>query len=128
VKEQGDYNLKYLVAAALLDDQLGPDQLEAERIQSADAQALLARVEVHPDEGLSARYHTNLVHASRFGPRSTRLCEDAERLRGRPHQSADVGADCREVPMVGGTVLRVNVCGTRSSTLCSSLMRSQFRI
>jgi len=56
VKEQGDYNLKYLVAAALLDDQLGPDQLEAERIQSADAQALLARVEVHPDEGLSARY------------------------------------------------------------------------
>jgi 2-methylcitrate dehydratase len=56
VKEHGDYNLKYLVAAALLDDQLGPAQLEAERIQAADAQALLAHVEVHPDERLSARY------------------------------------------------------------------------
>ena len=56
VKEHGDYNLKYLVAAALLDDQLGPAQLEPERIQAADAQALLAHVEVHPDEHLSARY------------------------------------------------------------------------
>jgi len=56
VKEQGDYNLKYLVAAALLDDQLGPAQLEATRIQAADAQALLAHVEVHPDERLSAHY------------------------------------------------------------------------
>jgi len=56
VKEQGDYNLKYLVAAALLDDQLGPAQLEAERIQAADAQALLKHVEVHPDERLSAHY------------------------------------------------------------------------
>jgi 2-methylcitrate dehydratase len=56
VKEQGDYNLKYLIAAALLDDQLGPAQLEEGRIQAADAQALLARVEIRPDERFSARY------------------------------------------------------------------------
>src|ERR1700733_12728730 len=54
VKEQGDYNLKYLIAAALLDDQLGPAQLEAARIQAQDAQALLARVEIRPDERFSA--------------------------------------------------------------------------
>ncbi len=56
VKEQGDYNLKYLIAAALLDDQLGPAQLEVARIQSSDAQALLMRVEIRPDERFSARY------------------------------------------------------------------------
>src|ERR1700749_3995721 len=56
VKEQGDYNLKYLIAAALLDDQLGPAQLEEARIQAPDAQALLMRVEIRPDESFSARY------------------------------------------------------------------------
>jgi 2-methylcitrate dehydratase len=56
VKEQGDYNLKYLIAAALLDDQLGPAQLEEARIQAPDAQALLRRVEIRSDERFSARY------------------------------------------------------------------------
>jgi 2-methylcitrate dehydratase len=56
VKEQGDYNLKYLIAAALLDEQLGPAQLEETRIQAPDVQALLMRVEIRPDERFSARY------------------------------------------------------------------------
>jgi 2-methylcitrate dehydratase len=56
VKEQGDYNLKYLIAAALLDGQLGPAQLEEARIQAPDAQAFLRRVEIRPDERFSARY------------------------------------------------------------------------
>jgi 2-methylcitrate dehydratase len=60
VKEQGDYNLKYLIAAALLDDQLGPAQLEEARIQAPDAQALLMRVEIHPHESFSARYPQEL--------------------------------------------------------------------
>jgi 2-methylcitrate dehydratase len=60
VKEQGDYNLKYLIAAALLDDRLGPGQLEEARIQAPDAQALLMRVEIRPDESFSARYPREL--------------------------------------------------------------------
>jgi 2-methylcitrate dehydratase len=32
-KEQADYNLKYLLAAALIDGQVGPEQLQTERIQ-----------------------------------------------------------------------------------------------
>jgi 2-methylcitrate dehydratase len=60
VKEQGDYNLKYLIAAALLDDQLGPEQLEEERIQAPDAQALLRNVQIFPDERFSARYPDEL--------------------------------------------------------------------
>jgi 2-methylcitrate dehydratase len=60
VKEQGDYNLKYLIAAALLDDQLGPAQLEEARIQAPDAQALLMCVEIRADERFSARYPDEL--------------------------------------------------------------------
>jgi 2-methylcitrate dehydratase len=56
VKEQGDYNIKYLIAAALLDDQLGPAQLDEARIQAPDVQALLKRVEIRPDDSFSARY------------------------------------------------------------------------
>ncbi len=56
MKEQGDYNINYLVAAALLDDQLGPAQLDEERIQAPDVQTLLKRVEIRPDESFSARY------------------------------------------------------------------------
>jgi 2-methylcitrate dehydratase len=59
-KEQADYNLKYLIAAALLDDQVGPAQLEATRIRAPDAQALLTRVDVHPDEHFTARYPQEL--------------------------------------------------------------------
>jgi 2-methylcitrate dehydratase len=56
MKEQGDYNIKYLIAAALLDDQLGPAQLDEARIQAPDVQALLQRVEIRPDDSFSARY------------------------------------------------------------------------
>jgi 2-methylcitrate dehydratase len=59
-KEQADYNLKYLIAVALLDDQVGPAQLQPARIQAPDAQALLARVEVRPDEQFTARYPREL--------------------------------------------------------------------
>src|ERR1700730_15827215 len=55
-KEQADYNLKYLIAAALLDDEDGPAQLEQARVQAADAQALLNRVEIRPDDAFTARY------------------------------------------------------------------------
>src|SRR5882757_6128352 len=60
IKEQGDYNLKYLISAALLDDQVGPDQLQPERIQSPDAQAMVARIEVRPDEQFTARFPKEL--------------------------------------------------------------------
>jgi 2-methylcitrate dehydratase len=59
-KEQGDYNLKYLISAALLDGQVGPAQLESKRIQAADAQAMVARIKIFPDEGLTARFPAEL--------------------------------------------------------------------
>ena len=55
-KEQADYNLKYLVAVALLDGQVGPEQLETERVRRDDVQDLLARVRVVAAADLTAAY------------------------------------------------------------------------
>ena len=55
-KEQADYNLKYLSAVALLDGQVGPEQLETERVRRADVQDLLSRVDVKPAPDLTAAY------------------------------------------------------------------------
>src|SRR6202165_3696902 len=59
-KEQADYNLKYLISAALLDDAVGPAQLAQSRIQAADAHALLGRVQIHPDDAFTAKYPREL--------------------------------------------------------------------
>ena len=55
-KEQADYNLKYLVGVALLDGQVGPEQLETERVRRDDVQDLLARVHVEAAADLTAAY------------------------------------------------------------------------
>jgi hypothetical protein len=39
---------------------VGPAQLDAARIRAPDAQAMVARVEVHPDEQLTARFPQEL--------------------------------------------------------------------
>lgn len=59
-KEQGDYNLKYLISVALLDGQVGPAQLTDARVQAPDTQAMVARIEVHPDAQLTARFPQEL--------------------------------------------------------------------
>jgi 2-methylcitrate dehydratase len=59
-KEQADYNLKYLIAAALLDGEVGPAQLDGERVRRADVQELLQRVLIRPDAQLTSRYPTEL--------------------------------------------------------------------
>ena len=60
LKEQGEYNLKYLISAALLDGQVGPDQVDAPRIQAPDAQAMVARVEIRSDDRFTARFPQEL--------------------------------------------------------------------
>jgi 2-methylcitrate dehydratase len=55
-KEEADHSLPYLLAVALLDGQVLPDQYRPDRIGAQDVQELLRRVEVRPDEGLSERF------------------------------------------------------------------------
>ncbi len=70
-KEQADYNLKYLIAVALLDNEVGPAQLEASRVQCADAQALLSKVEIRPDDTFTAKYphelNTRIAIRTKYG-------------------------------------------------------------
>lgn len=46
-KEQADHSLPYLLAVALLDGAVQPQQLQPSRIREADVQALLQKVRVH---------------------------------------------------------------------------------
>ncbi|MCL5952284.1 MAG: MmgE/PrpD family protein [Chloroflexi bacterium] len=55
-KEQADHSLQYMVAVAILDGQVMPEQYRPERIQQADVQSLLRRVEVRPNEEYSRRF------------------------------------------------------------------------
>jgi 2-methylcitrate dehydratase len=55
-KEEADHSLPYLLAVALLDNQVLPEQYLPERIASDDVQDLLRRVEVRPEDSLSERF------------------------------------------------------------------------
>jgi 2-methylcitrate dehydratase len=55
-KEQADHSLNYMVAAALLDGDVMPEEYRPERIESEDVQALLRKVRVREDAGLSGRF------------------------------------------------------------------------
>ncbi len=55
-KEEADHSLQYMVAVALLDGRVMPDQYEQERINRPDVQNLLRRVFVKPSEEFTARF------------------------------------------------------------------------
>ena len=55
-KEEADHSLPYLLAVALLDGQVLPEQYLLERITAEDVQQLLRRVDVRPDADLSRRF------------------------------------------------------------------------
>jgi 2-methylcitrate dehydratase PrpD len=55
-KEQADYNLKYLISAALLDGEVGPAQLDLDRILRDDTQQLLQKVTITPADEFTRRY------------------------------------------------------------------------
>ena len=55
-KEQADHSLHYMVAAAILDGQVMPEQYTSKRIHSRDVQDLLRKVVVHPSDAYSKRF------------------------------------------------------------------------
>jgi 2-methylcitrate dehydratase len=63
-KEQADHSLPYLLAVALIDGQVMPEQFAPDRIVRPDVQKLLRRVEVRSAADLSARFPAE--HASRL--------------------------------------------------------------
>jgi 2-methylcitrate dehydratase len=63
-KEQADHSLPYLLAVALLDGTVLPEQYAPERIAASDVQGLLRRVQVRPADDLTARFPDD--HACRL--------------------------------------------------------------
>jgi 2-methylcitrate dehydratase len=55
-KEEADHSLPYLVAVALLDDQVLPGQYLPERIHRSDVQSLLRKVVIRPRDDFSRRF------------------------------------------------------------------------
>jgi 2-methylcitrate dehydratase len=87
-KEEADHSLNYMVAVALLDGQVMPEQYAPERISRDDVQDLLRRVHIAPDPELSARFpreHGCKVRiALRDGSVLTRDKQDYEGFVSRP--------------------------------------------
>lgn len=87
-KEEADHSLPYLVAVALLDGQVMPEQFRPERIQGADVQDLLRRVSVSPAEDYSLRFPDEVacritVHLKKGGA-LIKEKRDYEGFRTRP--------------------------------------------
>jgi 2-methylcitrate dehydratase len=55
-KEEADHSLPYMLAAALLDGEVQPEQYAPQRIASRDVQDLLRRVVITPDPALSVQF------------------------------------------------------------------------
>ena len=55
-KEDADHSLPYMLAVALLDGEVQPEQYAPERIAARDVQELLRRVVITPDQALSERF------------------------------------------------------------------------
>jgi 2-methylcitrate dehydratase len=55
-KEEADHSLPYIVAVAILDDQVMPEQYKPERIERSDVQSLLRKISVRPSADYSRRF------------------------------------------------------------------------
>jgi 2-methylcitrate dehydratase len=87
-KEEADHSLPYLVAVAILDGQVMPEQYRPVRIQSQDAQALLKKVTVKPSADYSRRFPDEMpcriTLTLRDGQRIAKEKHDYEGFRTRP--------------------------------------------
>lgn len=59
-KEQADHSLPYLLAVALIDGAVGPEQFAPERVKRRDVQQLLLKVSVKPDKEFTEAYPTRM--------------------------------------------------------------------
>jgi 2-methylcitrate dehydratase len=87
-KEQADHSLPYLVAVAILDGQVMPEQYRPARIGEKDVQALLGKVTVKPSGDYSLRFPDEMpcriILTLRDGQTIVKEKRDYEGFRTRP--------------------------------------------
>lgn len=89
-KEEADHSLPYIVAVAILDDQVLPPQYQATRIQQSDVQSLLRKVRVRPLDEFSQRFPVEMPCRITITLKDGRVLSkekrDYEGFRTRPMQ------------------------------------------
>ncbi len=89
-KEEADHSLPYMVAVAMLDGQVMPEQYRPERIVRDDVQALLRKVIVRPSDEYSKRFPQRMpcrvTITLNDGRRLVKEKEDYEGFHTRPMQ------------------------------------------
>ncbi len=89
-KEEADHSLPFIVAVAILDDQVLPAQYLPERLQYSDVQSLLRKVKIQPTADLSQRFPAEMPCRIRVtlqdGRVFTKDKRDYEGYRTRPMQ------------------------------------------
>jgi len=85
-KEQGDYNLKYLISTALLHGKVGPAQLTDEMVHASLSQDMVARVQCYPDATFTEKFPEQL------GARITVRTKDGRSLKAE-HYGYEGGLD-----------------------------------
>jgi 2-methylcitrate dehydratase len=87
-KEEADHSLPYLVAVAILDGQVMPEQYRPERIKQEDVQELLRKVKVRPSQDYGQRFPDEMpcriILTLRDGRRLVKEKRDYEGFRTRP--------------------------------------------
>lgn len=110
-KEEADHSLPYIVAVALLDGGVWPEQYAPERIRADDVQSLLRRVEVRPDPAYSERFPDEhacrVTLVTRDGRSFTVEKRDYEGFHTRPMAWETVAAKFRRLagPHADGDLL-----------------------
>jgi 2-methylcitrate dehydratase len=94
-KEEADHSLPYMVAVALLDGELYPEQFHPERIAANDVQQLLRAVRIRPNAEYSARFPNEMPVRITIVLRDGRRFElekaDYEGFHSRPMSWKTVG-------------------------------------
>lgn len=87
-KEEADHSLPYMVAVAVLDEQVMPEQYQPDRIRREDVQQLLRRVTVRPSPDYSRRFPAQMpcrIEVElRDGRRVVKEKDDYEGFHTRP--------------------------------------------
>lgn len=74
-KEDADHSLPYILAVAILDGRVGPEQYLPERIQRQDVQDLLRRVLIRPSKEFSQRFPEQMASHITLKLRDGRVLE-----------------------------------------------------
>jgi len=90
-KAQADHSLPYMLAAALIDREMGNEQYETERIRADDVQRLLRTVEVEEDSTFTERFEDGEMPARIEISKTDGTTHVAEKnaFQGHPTQPMD---------------------------------------